>query len=83
MASLSVSGSSPNCVKALEWARGHGLHTIALVGAKRGRMADIAQDVIVIEDAHYGRAEDAQMTVCHLLCYAFIERPEIAQRRGI
>ena len=30
--SLSVSGNSPNCVKALEWARQHGLHTIAIVG---------------------------------------------------
>ena len=41
--SLSVSGNSPNCVKALDWARANGLHTIALVGAKRGRMAEIAQ----------------------------------------
>src|SRR5512138_510235 len=36
---ISVSGNSPNCVKALAWARDHGLHTVALVGAKRGRMA--------------------------------------------
>src|SRR5438046_8326951 len=53
--SLSVSGNSPNCVKALEWARKNGLHTIALVGAKRGRMAEIAHEVIVINDTHYGR----------------------------
>src|ERR1700756_2918540 len=32
--SLSVSGNSPNCVKALEWARKNGLRTVALVGAK-------------------------------------------------
>src|SRR5260221_178433 len=32
---ISVSGNSPNCVKALEWARKSGLHTVALVGAKR------------------------------------------------
>src|SRR5215813_2412262 len=35
---LSVSGNSPNCVKALEWSRQAGLQTIALVGAKRGKM---------------------------------------------
>ncbi len=75
--SLSVSGNSPNCVNALEWARQNGLHTIALVGAKRGRMAEIAQQVIVINDTHYGRVEDAQMGICHLLCYAFMERPEL------
>ena len=76
--SLSVSGNSPNCVKALAWAKQHGLHTVALVGAKRGRMAEIAEQVIVINDTHYGRVEDAQMSICHLLCYAFMEHPEWA-----
>ena len=33
---MSVSGSSPNLVKAFEWANANGLHTIALVGGKRG-----------------------------------------------
>ena len=74
--SLSVSGNSPNCVKALTWAKQNGLHTVALVGAKRGRMAEIAEQVIIINDTHYGRVEDAQMTICHLLCYAFMENPE-------
>lgn len=76
---ISVSGNSPNCVKALEWARAHGLKTVALVGAKRGRMAEVAEHVLVVQDTHYGRVEDAQMGVCHLLCYAFMERPEIAR----
>ncbi len=76
---ISVSGNSPNCVKALEWASQNGLHTVALVGAKRGRMAAIAQQVLVINDTHYGRVEDAQMGICHLLCYAFIEHPEWAK----
>src|SRR4249920_2814240 len=40
--SISVSGNSPNCVKALEWAKKNGLKTIALVGGKRGKMAEIA-----------------------------------------
>lgn len=75
---LSVSGNSPNLVKALDWSRKNGLHTIALVGAKRGRMADLAHQVIVINDTHYGRVEDAQMGICHMLCYAFMENPELA-----
>jgi len=73
---ISVSGNSPNCVKALDWARKNGLHTVALVGAKRGRMAEIAEQAIVINDTHYGRVEDAHMGICHMLCYAFIENPE-------
>ncbi len=77
--SLSVSGNSPNCVKALEWARKNGLRTVALVGAKRGRMAEIADQVIVINDTHYGRVEDAQMGICHMACYAFVEHPELGK----
>ena len=77
--SLSVSGNSPNCVKALQWSRDNGLHTIALVGARRGRMAEIAHETIVINDTHYGRVEDAQMGICHMLCYAFMEIPGIAR----
>lgn len=73
---LSVSGNSPNCVKALEWARKNGLRTVALVGAKHGRMAEIAEQALVINDTHYGRVEDAQMGICHLVCYGFIENPE-------
>ncbi len=75
---LSVSGSSPNLVKAFEWAKANGLKTVALVGGKRGRLAEIADTTIVIDSEHYGRAEDAQMGICHLLCYAFMENPEIA-----
>lgn len=75
---LSVSGNSPNCVKALTWASQNGLRTAALVGARRGLMAEIAEQVIVINDTHYGRVEDAQMSICHLLSYAFIEHPEWA-----
>lgn len=76
---LSVSGNSPNCVKALDWAKQNDLRTVALVGAKRGRMAEIAEQSIVINDTHYGRVEDTQMGICHLLCYAFMEKPELAQ----
>jgi len=76
---ISVSGNSPNCVKALEWAKANGVQTVALVGGKRGRMAEIADQAIVINDTHYGRAEDAQMGICHLLCYAFMEHPDWAK----
>ena len=59
-----------------EWAKSRGLRTLGVVGAKRGRMADILEQVIVVNDTHYGRVEDAQMGVLHMLCYAFMEVPE-------
>ena len=71
---MSVSGNSPNLIKAIDWSAKNGLHTVALVGAKRGRLAEIAREVIVINSEHYGRVEDAHMGICHILCYAFMER---------
>jgi D-sedoheptulose 7-phosphate isomerase len=70
---LSVSGNSPNVVKAVQWANDNDLTTIALVGGKGGQVAELAHEAIVIQDEHYGRVEDAQMTICHMLCYGFIE----------
>jgi len=74
---MSVSGNSPSCIKALEWAKMHGLVTVALLSAKRGLMADIADHPIIINDTHYGRVEDAHMSICHILCYAFMENESL------
>jgi D-sedoheptulose 7-phosphate isomerase len=71
---MSVSGNSPNLVKALQWSKEKGLITIAMVGEKRGKLAEIADHALVVEDGHYGRAEDAHMTMSHMICYAFIEQ---------
>ncbi|MEJ0031490.1 MAG: SIS domain-containing protein [Bacteroidota bacterium] len=70
---MSVSGSSPNLVKAVDWAKGNGCTSIALVGGKKGRLAEIADHVVVIDDTHYGRVEDAHMGICHIIAYAFME----------
>lgn len=75
---MSVSGNSPNVVKAVEWAKRNGVFTAALVGGRRGRLAEIADLAVVIDSHHYGRVEDAHMAICHMLCYAFMEMPEIA-----
>ena len=81
---ITVSASSasfpffpPNVVRGVEWAKKNGLRTIALVGGKKGKLAELADTVIVINSLHYGRVEDAQMGVCHMLCYAFMENPAL------
>ncbi|MEO5892945.1 MAG: SIS domain-containing protein [Ferruginibacter sp.] len=74
---MSVSGNSPNLVKALEWSAANGVATIALVGNKKGKLAEIADTVLVISDGHYGRVEDAHMTVCHIIAYAFMDLVEL------
>lgn len=76
---MSVSGNSPNLVKAFQWARANNLKTIALVGGKRGQLAELADHAIIINSEHYGRVEDAHMGICHMLCYAFMELPALQQ----
>src|SRR5688572_11996645 len=76
---LSVSGNSPNVIKAVDWAVRNGLTTIALVGNKRGQLADLAQVAIVIDSGHYGRVEDCHMGICHMICYAFMENPDLGK----
>ncbi len=70
---MSVSGSSPNLVRAVEWAKLNGIDTIALVGGKKGVLATVADHVLVVDDTHYGRVEDAHMGICHMIAYAFME----------
>ncbi len=77
---MSVSGNSPNLVKAIDWANKEGLHTIALVGGKRGRLAEIAKNVVVIDSEHYGHVEDAHMLIVHILTYAFMENPDLVEK---
>jgi len=50
---------------------------MAMVGARRGRLAELADHLIVIESEHYGRVEDCHMGICHMLCYAFMELEEL------
>ena len=77
---VSVSGNSPNLVKAVEWGNSKGLTTIALVGRKRGRLAQLAGRLVVVDSDHYGRVEDAHMSICHMICYAFMENPSLVEK---
>ena len=70
---MSVSGNSPNLVRAVSWSKENGVLVIALVGGKKGKLADLADVTLVINDTHYGRVEDAHMGVCHMIAYAFME----------
>lgn len=78
----SVSGNSPNLVRAVEWANQTGMQTAAIVGANRGKLAEMVNHVLVVNDAHYGRVEDVQMHILHMICYAFMEVPQFAAEYG-
>lgn len=70
----SVSGNSPNCVKAFQWGKEKGLTSIAITSSRRGRLAELATLAIVVPEEHYGRVEDVQMMLYHLVTFALIEQ---------
>ena len=79
---MSVSGNSPNLVKAASWAKENDLRVVALVGGKKGRLADLGDITIVVDDTHYGRVEDAHMGICHMIAYAFMETESLQKKDG-
>jgi D-sedoheptulose 7-phosphate isomerase len=71
---MSVSGDSPNIVQALLWGREHGMVTIGLGSRRRGRLTELAEYVVLVDDDNYGRVEDVHMQICHMLCHTIQER---------
>jgi D-sedoheptulose 7-phosphate isomerase/D-glycero-D-manno-heptose 1,7-bisphosphate phosphatase len=64
---VSSSGRSPNIVRALEWARDHGLHTIALTGFDGGDARNVAEAAIHVNGTNYGVVEDLHQAIMHAL----------------
>lgn len=70
---VSVSGKSPNVVKAAKWAKENDLKVLALTNWTGGDLITIADKTIKIESSHYAVVEDLQMLVLHAICYEIIE----------
>jgi len=64
---ISSSGDSENVVKAAEWARGNGLHVIALTGFSGGRTASLAHINLHVDGDNYGIIEDVHQSLMHIL----------------
>jgi D-sedoheptulose 7-phosphate isomerase/D-glycero-D-manno-heptose 1,7-bisphosphate phosphatase len=67
LVAVSSSGRSPNIVRALTWARDHGLGTIALTGFDGGQARAVAEVTIHVESANYGIVEDLHQAIMHAL----------------
>lgn len=67
LVAISSSGSSPNIVQALVWARDHGMKTIALTGFDGGNAKQLADVVIHVECDNYGIVEDLHQATMHAL----------------
>ncbi len=70
---LSTSGTSPNVVKALRWAREHGHATAALTGAGGGDILDIADVCVTDPSTETDLIQEHHLTLIHILA-------EVAER---
>ena len=69
---ISASGNSKNIVKLMEYANQQRATSVALVGFSKGGLAkEIASTNVHIKtkDGEYGIAEDAHMTLCHIITF--------------
>jgi len=65
---ISTSGRSPNVVKALQWARQQGLHTLGWAGEVESEM-DVYCDLILhVPSKVTARIQECHITVAHVLC---------------
>ncbi len=69
LVAISASGNSPNLIRAMEYAAGMEIKTVAITAFDGGRMKQIADDGVHVPTApkEYGPAEDAHMVLDHLV----------------
>lgn len=67
---ISTSGSSPNILAAVRYARRSGLRTIALVGGRGSELERLADLVLAVRGEGSAAIQEAQLTVEHELCRA-------------
>lgn len=65
---LTTSGNSPNVVRALEAAGQAGMTTVALTGARGGKVADVAEICIRVPSHDTGRIQEACLHLGHSIC---------------
>jgi D-sedoheptulose 7-phosphate isomerase len=75
---ISGSGNSPNVLRAIEAANRRGARTFGLAGFQGGRLAQTAQECIVIESDSMQQIEDLHMILLHAVFVTLRERTKRA-----
>lgn len=70
---LSASGSSPNVLRATEWANENDLVTVAITGRAGTPLGLLSRHCIAVESGHIGHVEEAHFLIQHLVTYYFLE----------
>lgn len=65
LVAISGSGNSPNILKAVDWANGHGLTTFGITGFSGGKLRTLAQHGLHVPIDDMGIVESIHLTVFH------------------
>jgi D-sedoheptulose 7-phosphate isomerase len=68
LVAFSTSGSSPNVLRAVEYANRSAAVTVAVTGRQGAKLHRLAQHALVVNASSVQQIEDATMVVGHLLC---------------
>jgi D-sedoheptulose 7-phosphate isomerase len=71
---VSGSGNSPNVIRAIEKANEMGATTFGLAGFKGGKLAEVAQECIVVPSDSMQQIEDLHMILLHVVFSAIRDR---------
>lgn len=66
---ISTSGKSPNVLAAVRSARERGCAVLALTGAERAELAELADVALVVPSRRTARIQEMHVTIIHVLCY--------------
>jgi D-sedoheptulose 7-phosphate isomerase len=81
---ISASGNSENIVRTVDWARSHGVASIAMTGFDGGRSAQLADVNLHVKADNYGIIEDIHQSLMHSFAQYLRQRampPELAAER--
>ncbi len=67
---ITTSGTSPNVVEALRTARTMGIVAAALAGRDGGRLAGLADPLLIVPSENTARIQEMHITIGHMLCDA-------------
>ncbi len=65
---LSTSGNSENVIRAFQVARKKEIHTIAMVGQKKGKMADFADILLAVPADISNSIQELHLAIGHIIC---------------
>jgi D-sedoheptulose 7-phosphate isomerase len=78
---LSTSGGSKNVIRAFEAAKAKGIVTIAMTGAKRGPIAELADHWISVPHTETQKIQEGHIVIGHIFC-ALVENAVHGARNG-